>query len=98
EIITTKGRIFKFDDAHCINNYLKKGTINQNDIKQTLFIDYNKENTFVDGNTAFFVTSPQLKSPMNSNTAAFSTREEADKKAAETNGKVSDWKALQQAL
>jgi hypothetical protein len=35
---------------------------------------------------------------MNSNAAAFATREEADKKAAETGGKVSDWKTLQQAL
>ncbi|RYY20487.1 MAG: hypothetical protein EOO04_19965 [Chitinophagaceae bacterium] len=98
EIITAKGRIFKFDDVHCVDNYIQKEKIKQNDIKQTLFIDYNKENNFVDGATAFFVTSPQIKSPMNSNTAAFNTRDEAEKKAAETGGKVSDWKTLQQAL
>lgn len=98
EIITNKGRIFKFDDVHCVANYIQKDKIKQKDIKQTLFIDYNKENTFVDGSSAFFVTSSKLKSPMNSNSAAFATKEEAGKKAAETGGKVSDWKALQQAL
>ena len=98
EIITNKGRIYKFDDVHCVANYIEKGKIQQSDIKQTLFIDYNKENTFVDGATAYFVTSPQLKSPMNSNSAAFATKEEAQKKAAETDGKVSNWTTLQQAL
>jgi copper chaperone NosL len=98
EIITNKGRIYKFDDVHCVANYIEKGKIQQSDIKQTLFIDYNKENNFVDGTTAYFVTSPQLKSPMNSNSAAFATREEAQKKATETGGNVSNWTTLQQAL
>ena len=98
EIITTKGRVFKFDDVHCIANYIQKDKIKQSDIKQTLFIDYNKENSFVDGTTAFFVTSPQLKSPMNSNAAVFATKDEAARKAAETRGKISDWKTLLQTL
>jgi copper chaperone NosL len=98
EIITTKGRIFKFDDAHCVANYIQKEKIKQSEIKQTLFIDYTRENTFVDGATAFFVTSPKLKSPMNSNSSAFATRETANKKAAETGGTVSNWRTLLQKL
>ena len=96
EIITNKGRVFKFDDVHCIANYIKTGKIKESDIKQTVFIDYNNSSAFVDGKTSFFVTSEQLKSPMNSNTAAFATREAADKKAAETSGTVRDWKAVLQ--
>ena len=98
EIISKKGKVFKFDDVHCVVNYLKKEKIQQGDIKQTLFINYNKENDFVDGNTVLFVSSPQLKSPMNSNLAAFATQEEAQKKAAETAGKIHDWKTLQQSF
>lgn len=98
EIITTKGRIFKFDDAHCIANYINKGKISQGDIKQTLFIDYQNENNFIDANTAIFVTSPQLKSPMNSNSAAFATKEAADKKATETGGTISNWPTLLKKL
>jgi copper chaperone NosL len=96
EIITNKGRIFKFDDLHCVVNYIKKDKIKQGDIKQTLFIDYHNNGSFVDAGNAFFVSSPQLKSPMNSNTAAFLTREAADKKAAEVSGTVKDWSAIQQ--
>lgn len=96
EIITKKGRIFKFDDIHCVKNYLNKSKINKDDIKQTLFTNYNKENDFVDGATAFFVTSPQMKSPMKSNTAAFAAQDEAMKKANETGGKLSNWNNLVQ--
>jgi copper chaperone NosL len=96
EIITNKGRILKFDDLHCVVNYIKKDKIKQGDIKQTLFIDYHNNGSFVDAGNAFFVSSPQLKSPMNSNTAAFLTREAADKKAAEVSGTVKDWSAIQQ--
>ncbi|HUC83257.1 MAG TPA: nitrous oxide reductase accessory protein NosL [Flavisolibacter sp.] len=98
EIITTKGRIFKFDDAHCVDNYIQKGKIAEGNIKQTLFVDYNNPASFVEGANVFFVTSPQLKSPMNSNSAAFASKDEADKKAAETGGKVSNWTSLRQSL
>jgi len=97
EIITKKGRVFKFDDAHCVANYISK-KIEQKDIKQTLFIDYNQENSFVTGEEAWFVVSPRLKSPMNSNAAAFATKEAADKKATETSGAVKNWSSLLQEL
>lgn len=96
EIITKKGRIFKFDDVHCAVNYIQKKKINPADIKQTLFIDYNNEAAFVEASTAHFVTSEKLNSPMNSNTAAFANKEAAAKKAAETNGTVKDWTEVQQ--
>lgn len=94
EIITNKGRIFKFDDLHCVVNYINKGKITQSDIKQTVAVDYNNASQFVDVSEAMFVTSEQLKSPMNSNTAAFATREAADKIAAQTGGAVKDWNAV----
>ena len=96
EIITKKGRIFKFDDVHCVVNYLRSGKINSADIKQTLFIEYNNGASFVEAEKAQFVSSPKLKSPMNSNTAAFASAEAAQKMAAETGGTVKDWAAVQQ--
>lgn len=98
EIITKKGRIFKFDDAHCLVNYIKNGKVKEADIAKTLFINYEQGNEFLDVKSLFFVVSPQLKSPMNSNAASFSTRALADKKANETNGIVMTWDQLQQNL
>ena len=98
EIITKKGKIFKFDDAHCVANYISNKKIDQNNIKQTLFIDYSTESSFVKGEEAWFVVSPKLKSPMNSNAAAFPSRDAADKKAAKVSGAVKNWKSLAQEL
>lgn len=94
EIITNKGRIFKFDDLHCVVNYINKGKIAQSDIKQTVAVDYNNASQFVEVSEAVFVTSAQLKSPMNSNTAAFATKEAADKTASQTGGAVKNWNAV----
>ncbi len=98
ELITKKGRVFKFDDALCVANYFKTKKPGTNEIRQTLFIDYNTENKLLDASETFFVVSPQLKSPMNSHSAAFSTKEEASKKAAATAGTVKTWEILAKEL
>lgn len=98
EIITKKGRIFKFDDPHCLVNFIKKGAVKQADIAQTVFIDYGDSKKFIEARSLFFVISPELKSPMNSNAAAFSTSELAEHKAKETGGTIKNWDQLYQSL
>ena len=98
EIITKKGRIFKFDDAHCIAQYLKSNKIKAADIAQTVFVDYENNKNFLDVKSLFLVVSPQLKSPMNSNAAAFSNKPDADKMASQTRGQVMDWTQLQKTI
>lgn len=97
EIVTKKGKAFKFDDAHCITQYLKAGKVKQEDVGQTLFVSY-ENGEFVDAEKTLFVVSPQLKSPMNSNAAAFSHKKSADEVAVMTKGKVTDWKTLYNSL
>jgi copper chaperone NosL len=98
EIITKKGRVYKFDDAHCLAHFLKSGAVKEADVAQTVFADYGKEGNFLKSPSLFFVQSPQLKSPMNSNAAAFATQEAANKKAAEVSGTVLDWQTLYTTL
>ena len=91
EILTKKGRVFKFDDVHCLSHYIKSGSIKQQDIAQTVFVDYENSQHFLDAKSSYFVVSPQLKSPMNSNAAAFSSKENATAKATATGGQVRTW-------
>ena len=94
EIITVKGRVYKFDDAHCMANFLKKGTIKESSIAKTVFIDYENNKNFLDVKSASFVVSAQLKSPMNSDAASFSTQQAAEKYASQHAGTVTTWKEL----
>ena len=98
EIITKKGKVYKFDDVHCVAAYLKKGNLRETDIAQKVFLDYETNNNFLKTPSLFFVVSPQLKSPMNSNAAAFASQQAAEKKAAEVSGTTMDWQTLYNTL
>ena len=98
EIITKKGKIFKFDDAHCLAHFIKTGPVKTADIAHTVFVDYKNNKNFLDINSLFFVVSPQMKSPMNSNAAAFPDQETAKKIAEENGGEVKDGNTLLNSL
>lgn len=99
EIVTKKGKVYKFDDAHCIAVFLERRGVELNNIHQTLFTDYNNSNDFVEVKSVGFVVSSQLKSPMGSNAAAFKNEAEAKKKSEQIEGsKVTNWATLYNIL
>lgn len=94
EIVTKKGKVYKFDDMHCLINALKKGDIKQEDVAQNLVINYQKENDFLNAETATYVVSDQIHSPMNSNAAALGNEQAAAELHKTVNGQVMNWQAL----
>jgi copper chaperone NosL len=94
EIITTKGKVYKFDDLICIVRFLKSGAIKQDEIKQNVVINFEKENDFIDVKKAFFFVSNELRSPMGSNAAAFITEQAAQKAKAGKEGELMKWEAI----
>ena len=91
EVITKKGRVYKFDDAGCTIGFLRAGTVKEEDAGQIAFTDYSNSQQFIDSKTVYFVVSPQLKSPMNSNAAAFPNREQASAMLSKTGGEIVNW-------
>ncbi|WP_207513886.1 nitrous oxide reductase accessory protein NosL [Longitalea luteola] len=99
EIITKKGKVYKFDDVHCVAAFLERRDVELINIHQTLFTDYNNSNEFVQVTSAEFVVSSQLKSPMGGNAAAFKNRAAAEEKAAGLEGsKITNWATLYNIL
>jgi len=94
ETITTKGKIYKFDDVVCMVRFLKSGLLKQDEIKQKVVINFEKENDFVDVKKAYFFISSELRSPMGSNTAAFITEQAAQKAKASKEGQLIKWDEL----
>ena len=76
EIVTRKGKVLKFDDLGCMNEFIKSGNIAESDVQQKFVCDFNRPNIFIPVETAFFLMSGDLKSPMRSDCAAFATEEE----------------------
>ncbi|HEX7846545.1 MAG TPA: nitrous oxide reductase accessory protein NosL, partial [Chitinophagaceae bacterium] len=94
EIITTKGKLYKFDDAICIARFLTENKLAEKDIKQTLVINFDKQNDFLAVNKAVFVLAQAVKTPMNSHVAAFATKDAAEKFSADKSGAILNWKEV----
>jgi len=98
EILTKKGKAYKFDDTHCIAAFLERRGVELSNIYHVFFVDYNGKNELVDVDSAEFVVSSRLKSPMGG-AAAFRNLTEAKKKSAEIEGsRVTNWATLYNIL
>ncbi|MCZ2443979.1 MAG: nitrous oxide reductase accessory protein NosL [Flavobacteriales bacterium] len=92
EIITSKGRVYKFDDISCMLKY-------QNEQKETSFSswyahDYMASNQLIDATTAYYVNAESLRSPMRGDIAAFANKSDAEKIAVENQTQIFDWNRL----
>jgi copper chaperone NosL len=92
ELITDKGKIFKFDDIRCMAAYLDNNR--ETKFSHTLVIDFESPNTFLEAGKASYVTSPELKSPMGSQTAAFKSKEAAASFSKGKQATVTDWAGI----
>ena len=90
EIVTRKGKVYKFDDAHCVLSYLKND-IRSEDVANTYFVDFDGQHELIDAKTAFFFKSDELNTPMGGNIAAFSKKEALQKLMQQYKGAEVTW-------
>lgn len=93
EIITEKGRVYKFDDISCMVAYCKENSGNQK-TKAHYIHDYTQDNVLIPAETAFYIKGGNINSPMRGNIAAFSTEEEADRFEYELEAEKTDWSSI----
>lgn len=99
EIVTKKGRVYKFDDTHCLAKFLQRRGVELSSIHKTLFCDYSEPGNFIEVKNVEFVVSSQLKSPMGGNAAAFKNAAEARRQSEQIPGsKVTNWATLYNIL
>lgn len=94
EVVTTKGKVYKFDDVNCMVNFLNAGEVKERDVKHNLVIDFNQPEKLIDATIAFYVKSPEIKSPMASQIAAFETDEALKTYKKQFNGIYLTWGEL----
>jgi len=94
ELITAKGKIYKFDDANCLLSYLHSGAVEKKELKEIYFVDYRNPKQFIPSSAAFLLKNEVLHSPMNGNVAAFSNTDERAKLHAQINGDTITWNDL----
>lgn len=92
ELKTKKGRVYKFDDIYCLIEYKKENP--DVEIAEHFVHYFPGENELIPAESAFYVNSKELKSPMAGNMAAFKTDDEANKYAVQLNGQKLNWGGL----
>lgn len=83
ELITLKGKLYKFDDAHCMISFTASPDWDKNSVKNYYLSNFSQPDQWLIAENALLLKSEELKSPMGGNLAAFAN-EEDQKAAAET--------------
>ena len=94
EVVTTKGKVYKFDDVNCMISFINNDIKDERDIKFRLVAEFNKPGELTDAGNAFYVKANSIKSPMASQVAAFGNYDEMTKHKKELQGIYLTWGEL----
>lgn len=92
EIVTKKGKVFKFDATECMVNYLKG--IDMSEVGLFLSNDYTEPGLLIDATKATFLISENIPSPMGAFLSAFKDKADAEKVQSEKGGALYNWDEL----
>ncbi|NNL01353.1 MAG: hypothetical protein HKP39_03680 [Eudoraea sp.] len=92
QVVTQKGKVFKFDAVECMVNHLKD--VDVATIELFLVNDYQAPGELIDAKKATFLISKEIPSPMGEYLSGFESKVEAENVEAENNGKLYSWNEL----
>lgn len=95
EIVSDKGKIFKFDDSRCIVGFLNEGKIKKEEAEEIYFSNYYKPHQLLALEEVTFYQSPALKSPMNGNIAALNHKDSLESILKNFLGNEISWEDMQ---
>lgn len=76
ELVTEKGKVYKFDDVNCMINFLNSGYLKDETVAHKLIVDYQQQEKLISAEQAFYLKSDEIRSPMASEVAAFETEKD----------------------
>jgi copper chaperone NosL len=92
EVITQKGRDYKFDDIMCMIQYCKKNS--ETKMESYFVLDYSQDNVLIPADKAFFLSGGTIKTPMNGGIIAFSSENEAKLLQAKLGSNSVSWEEI----
>ena len=95
ELLTTKGKAYKFDSIECLAAFVVKGEVSTENIHGLYFTDFEEAGNLYPLQEMIFVQAKKLKSPMGLNLSAYRTQKTADDVALLYFGETMDWKQVQ---
>jgi copper chaperone NosL len=94
EIVTNKGKIYKFDDVNCMINFFNQWNVAEQEMQHLLVVDFSQSEKLMDARNALYIKSEMVKSPMAANVAAFEKKESLDQFNKDWKGILLSWGEL----
>ncbi len=92
EIVTKKGKVYKFDATECMINFMDE--FDTSEIQLYLTNNYTEPEALIDATKATFLISENIPSPMGAFLSAFKNKADAEKFQAEKGGELYTWETL----
>lgn len=93
QLVTKKGKAFKFDATECMMNHLKE--VDSETVALFLVNDYNAPGEIIDATRATYLISENIPSPMGEYLSAFVDKESAQYAQEINEGELLTWQELQ---
>jgi len=90
ELITSKGKVYKFDSVECLAGYLKDNPESQKNAKLWVS-DLITHDKWIPAGKAVYLHSQTIKSPMGMGFSAYETQTAADSMQTQYGGDVMNW-------
>ena len=97
QLVTEKGKQYKFDAIECMVNYVKDAP-DKFENANLLVADYNQPGKMISAEEASYLISKNLPSPMGANLSAFATKDEAQKAQQKLDGQIYQWNDLKTVI
>ena len=92
EIVTKKGKVYKFDATECMINFMND--FDASEIELYLSNNYTEPEQLIDAKRATFLISKNIPSPMGAYLSAFKNKADAEKMQSEKGGDLYSWEEL----
>ena len=94
EIVTPKGKVYKFDDVKCLLAFKNEKTIDEAEVKDIYLSDFSPPHNLVNSNKAFLLQGGSIHAPMNGDVVAFASRDSLTKTAAQLGAAEVSWQQV----
>jgi copper chaperone NosL len=97
QLVTDKGKQYKFDAIECMVNYVKNSPEKAKNAS-LLVADYNQPEKMISAEEATYLISKNLPSPMGAYLTAFKTKADAKEVQKKLDGKIFQWDELKEVI
>lgn len=94
ELITQKGKIYKFDSIECLAAYRHSDQISGSDIHSMWITNFKTPGQWLPAEQTQFLQSPNVPSPMGMSLSGYASSDEAKSMQSQFGGEVLNWEQV----